>query len=234
MKLNYKELKMKSGIFSLNRNLLSALIVGVLVALAHPAHANQVMVFVDMSDSAGVARNGYFADFQKLPLKRGDTVLLLPLGRGTHNYAPFAKAKLPLPDATLSPSSNENLLKDARMGLLRSLKAKLSEPPVNITSILGAFVAAQDYFFQEKVPQRERVIYILSDMIEQSRDSGINMAKAIPDKLPERLVLPTDLGATVHMVGVTIDGAHQARLRSFWEQAVKRTGSTLATYRQHY
>ena len=218
----------------ITRNLALALIFGTLLSVAHSVRADQVMVFVDMSDSTKSERNGYFADFQKLPFKRGDTVLLLPLGKGTHNYAPFAKVKLPLPDATLSPSRNEILLKDARMGLLRSLKAKLSEPPMKATSVLGAFVAAQDYFSQEKVPQRERVIYILSDMIEQSGETGINMAKVIPDKLPGSVALPTGLGATVHMVGVTIDGARQAKLRSFWEQAVGSTGSSLATYRQHY
>ena len=225
---------MKTSLSSMNRNHVLALIFGMLLAVADPARADQVMVFVDLSDSAESARNGYFADFQKLPFKRGDTVLLLPLGKGTHNYAPFAKAKLPLPDATLSPSRNETLLKDAKMGLLRSLKAKLSDPPMKATSVLGAFIAAQDYFSQEKVPQRERVVYILSDMIEQSRETGIDMAKAIPNKLPGSIVLPTDLGATVHMVGVTIDGSRQAKLRGFWEQAVSKTGSSLATYRQRY
>lgn len=225
---------MKSGFFSLRCNWSRVFFWVAFLVLAHSANADQVLVFVDMSDSSGNARNGYFADFQKLPLKRGDTVTLLPLGSGTNNYAPFAKAKLPLVDATLSPSSNETLLKDARMGLLRSLKAKLSERTVNVTSILGAFVAAQDYYSQEKVSQHDRVIYILSDMIEQSRDSGINMGREIPNKLPLSIVLPTGLGATVHMLGVTIDGAHQARLRSFWEQVVERSGSTLATYRQHY
>ncbi|MBK6744822.1 MAG: hypothetical protein IPG66_18455 [Hydrogenophilales bacterium] len=205
-----------------------------LLLASQTALSAHVMVFVDLSDSAGSARNDYFADFRKFPLKPGDTVILLPLGQGTHNYAPFIKVQIPAPNPSYSPTRNSEAQEEAKMQLFRALKGALARPDMKSTSILGAFVAASDYFTQQRIAPRDRVIYILSDMIEQSADTGINMKRAIPDAPPANLSLPTNLGATVHVVGVSIDAKNQGKLRAFWDNTIKRCGATLDTYRQRY
>jgi hypothetical protein len=192
------------------------------------AYADQILVFFDCSDSIRAEdRSRYYLDFKKLEFHPGDTVVILPLGRNTHEFQPVARIVIPEPDRRLSHEANREreteVLQRARAAV-RTLLRKTE----TATYILGAFIASRDYFVQENVDPAQRKIYIFSDMIEQA--GKLNFQRNIPPE-PDKRQLPADLQASVHILGVTVSADKRAALETYWRKAVEGMNSKLVTYR---
>lgn len=198
--------------------------------------AAEYLFYFDVSDSAIADRQAYLLELDRFVGQRlvsGDKAYLLLLNAETQHFKPFLTSEIPAPPGGISEKKKRDLIDSARSDLIVGAAEYLkSAPKANSTNILGAFVSAADHFRQEKVLPNSRCLVIFTDGLEVSRISGVNMEKQIPPKVPAKFVLPNDLQAEIHMIGIkppNKSGA-QETMRDFWQDAVSRSGSKLARY----
>jgi len=210
-----------------------------LVTFAIQVNATQTLAYFDASSSAKEYHQNYIQDFEKYvaTAKVGDTFILSRITIESHNFSPFGTYKLEAPAKGISSKRKKELEAEARDEIITAVPIALKQPTeVDATNIIGALTSANDYFKQKNVPVNERVILLFTDGMEQSKLNKINMEKSIPKTVPAHLVLPADLKARVFMIGVNAPnktGAQEA-MRSFWQQVISKTGSTLEMFLQRY
>lgn len=212
---------------------------GALLTSSIQANATQTLAYFDSSSSAVEYHQNFAQDFEKYvaKAKMGDTFILSRIGLESGNFAPFGTYTLEAPAKGLSSKRKNELEEEARDDIVTAVPIALKKPTaVDATNIIGALTSANDYFKAKNVPPNERVILLFTDGMEQSKINKINMAKGIPKTLPAKLILPAGLNAKVYMIGIyppNKAGAQEA-MRSFWQQVMAKTGSSLEMFLQRF
>ncbi len=208
----------------------------VFLTVTNPAEAKDFLFYFDVSDSARADHKAYaieYARFLEENVQAGDRVFMLRLDGDTYNFAPFNRGELKAPSGGTSEKKKREAMDAARTDLIVALPKFLeTTSPATSTNILGALVSGADYFNQNKIAAGDRTIVIFSDGQEASRMSKVNMEKQIPREVPASVKLPSNLEASIFMIGIRPPkkaGAQEA-MRSFWEDAARKTGSKLVKY----
>lgn len=208
-----------------------------------------VLVFVDLSGSISDQDwNIYHATFDKLVeqaprgggrvfLEPGDRLVLSRISeQSVGNYIPDADKKLPKTGVEINDNDQAEKIKGELKKEFENLKGKQRAQRTNILDVLNV---SQDMF--QKDPERKnRVLVILSDMIEESKEQNFMRVKLTPEYI-EKVIqekkknhsFPNLQGVKIYVAGAggvksdtgKGDSGKFHEIREFWLRYFKEAGA---------
>ncbi len=200
-----------------------------------------VAVLVDVSGSASGIHQRYLADFGRvLGALQGDERLYTFTIEANSSVAPMA-FDLPLEASNGNAYTRRVTLKrqskEASDKFTQVLETHRPERPGS--AIIDGIRHAADAL-SKLPPEQERVVVVLSDMIEQSERSdftGLTEGGVAPliEQLQQQGSIPALKGARIYVAGITdASGALSASqvqvIRNFWERFFEAAGAHLEWY----
>jgi len=200
-----------------------------------------ILVFVDMSGSTNLARRTVYGDcFEKIyqDLHQGDRIVVGTItGRSFIDFKPVVDVEIPKKSLWVNRIQFERNLTETkekiRRGVERLLSRKKGTPR---TEILNSLNIAETIFHNEK---REKILVLLSDMIQDSREYDFSSTKITNDYINKLIryrrnknLIPNLSGVKVYVAGASGSDSHKFRsIEKFWARYFKRAGADYSHHR---
>jgi len=200
-----------------------------------------ILVFVDMSGSTNLARRTVYGEcFEKIyqDLHQGDRIVVGTItGRSYIDFKPVVDLEIPKKSVWVNRIQFERNLTETMEKIRREVGRLLSQRKgTPRTEILNSLNIADTIFHDEK---REKVLVILSDMIQDSREYNFSRAK-ITDGYINKVIryrqkqnlVPNLTGVKVYVAGASGSDSHKYRsIEKFWARYLERAGAEYSHHR---
>jgi hypothetical protein len=207
-----------------------------------PQNPRLIIILVDMSDSANQARRTVCKDaFEKIyqNIRQGDRVVVATIT--SHSYIEFKPTvDVEIPKKTIWDNrlQFEKKLANTKEKIRGETNKLLSrERGTLLTEILDSLNIADIIFHDEK--ERQKILVILSDMIEDSKEYNFDKDKitddyinnAIRDRQKNKL-MPNFTGVKVYVAGASAADSNKFRaIQTFWTRYLTKSGADFSPQR---
>ena len=199
-----------------------------------------IIVFVDMSGSTNLARRTVYREcFEKIyeDLNQGDRVVVGTItGRSYIDFKPAVDVEIPRKSVWLNRIQFERSLTETKEKIRHEVGMLLSRKKgTPRTEILNSLNIAETIFHKEK---REKILVLLSDMIQDSREHDFSSTKITNDYINKVIryrgkknLIPNLTGVKLYVAGASGSDSHKYRsIEKFWARYFKKAG---ADYDRH-
>ena len=200
-----------------------------------------IVVFVDMSGSTNLARRTVYREcFEKIyqDLNQGDRIVVGTItGRSFIDFKPAVDVEIPKKSLWLNRIQFERNLTETKEKIQREVDRLLSRKKgTPRTEILNSLNIAETIFHKEK---REKILVILSDMIQDSREYDFSSTKITNHYINKVIkyrrkknLLPNLSGVKVYVAGASGSDSHKYRsIEKFWARYFQRAGADYSHHR---
>jgi hypothetical protein len=200
-----------------------------------------VAVFVDMSGSTNQARRTVYRNaFEKIyaNLQQGDRIIVGTItGRSYIDFKPVVDAEIPKQSIWVNRITFEQNLaktkKDIKSEVKKLLSAKRGTPR---TEIINSLNIANKIFHNEK---RQKILIILSDMIQDSKEYNFDRVKVTDDYIAEIIrdrrkqnLIPKLNDVKVYVAGASAADSKKFRsIEKFWNRYFVACGADFSLHR---
>jgi hypothetical protein len=200
-----------------------------------------VAVFVDMSGSTNQARRTVYRNaFEKIyaNLQQGDRIIVGTItGRSYIDFKPVVDAEIPKQSIWVNRITFEQNLaktkKDIKSDVKKLLSAKRGTPR---TEIINSLNIADKIFHNEK---RQKILIILSDMIQDSKEYNFDRVKVTDDYIAEIIrdrrkqnLIPKLNDVKVYVAGASAADSKKFRsIEKFWNRYFVACGADFSLHR---
>jgi len=207
-----------------------------------PQNPRLIIIFVDMSDSANLARRTVCKEaFEKVyqNLRQGDRVVVGTItSRSYTEFKPTVDADIPKKTIWDNRLQFEKKLANTKEKIRGETHKLLSrERGTMLTEILDSLNIADIIFHDEK--EREKILVLLSDMIEDSKECNFDkdkitdeyIDKVIRDRQKNKLI-PNFTGVKVYVAGASAADSDKFRaVQAFWACYLTKRGADFSPHR---
>jgi hypothetical protein len=200
-----------------------------------------IIVFVDMSGSANLARRTVYKEcFEKIyeDLNQTDRIVVgMITGRSFIDFKPVVDVEIPKKSVWVNRIQFERSFTETKEKIRRGVEGLLSqENGTPRTEILNSLNIAETIFHKEK---REKILVLLSDMIQDSREHDFSSTKITNDYInkvikyrQKKNLIPNLTGVKVYVAGASGSDSHKYRsIEKFWARYFKRVGADYSHHR---
>jgi len=200
-----------------------------------------IIVFVDMSGSANLARRTVYTEcFEKIyeDLNQTDRIVVgMITGRSFIDFKPVVDVEIPKKSVWVNRIQFERSFTETKEKIRRGVEGLLSqENGTPRTEILNSLNIAETIFHKEK---REKILVLLSDMIQDSREHDFSSTKITNDYInkvikyrQKKKLIPNLTGVKVYVAGASGSDSHKYRsIEKFWARYFKRAGADYSHHR---
>ena len=200
-----------------------------------------IIVFVDMSGSTNLARQTVYRDcFEKIyeDLHQGDRIVVgMITGRSFIDFKPVVDVEIPKKSVWVNRIQFERSLTETKEKIQGEVERLLSQKNgTPRTEILNSLNIAETIFHKEK---REKILVLLSDMIQDSREYDFSSTKITNDYINKMIryrrkknLIPNLTGVKVYVAGASGSDSHKFRsIEKFWARYFKRAGADYSHHR---
>ncbi|NVL93571.1 MAG: hypothetical protein HWN71_11110 [Desulfobacterales bacterium] len=200
-----------------------------------------IVVFVDMSGSTNLARRTVYREcFEKIyqDLNQGDRIVVGTItGRSFIDFKPAVDVEIPKKSLWLNRIQFERNLTETKEKIQREVDRLLSRKKgTPRTEILNSLNIAETIFHKEK---REKILVILSDMIQDSREYDFSSTKITNHYINKVIkyrrkknLLPNLSGVKVYVAGASGSDSHKYRsIEKFWARYFQIAGADYSHHR---
>jgi hypothetical protein len=194
-----------------------------------------IVVFVDMSGSTNLARRTVYREcFEKIyeKLNQGDRVVVGTItGRSFIDFKPTVDVEIPKKSLWLNRIQFERSFTETKEKIRGEVGRLLSQREgTQRTEILNSLNIAETIFHKEK---REKILVLLSDMIQDSREHDFSSTKITNDYINKLIryrgkkdLIPNLTGVKVYVAGASGSDSHKYRsIEKFWARYFERAGA---------
>jgi hypothetical protein len=243
--MKQRQLKLK-GLITIGALLLCNPLIWSPEAFAKSENALQkpriIIIFVDMSDSANQIRHTVCKEaFEKIyqNLRQGDRVVVGTItSRSYIEFKPTVDVEIPKKTIWDNRLQFEKKLANTKEKIRGETNKLLSrERGTLLTEILDSLNIADIIFHDEK--ERQKILVILSDMIEDSKEYNFDKDKitddyinnAIRDRQKNKL-MPNFTGVKVYVAGASAADSNKFRaIQTFWTRYLTKSGADFSPQR---
>jgi hypothetical protein len=207
-----------------------------------PPNSRAITIFVDMSGSTKEARHTIYKEaFDKIyqNLREGDRVVVgIINSRSYIDFKPTVDAEIPKKTLLDNRLQYEKKMKSSREKIQKEVNRLLSSTQgTPLTEILDSLNIVDTIFQKEK--ERQRILVILSDMIQESRDYNFERER-ITDEYINRVItyrqrnnlMPKLTGTKVYVVGASaVDSDRFRAIQNFWARYFTKSGADFSPLR---
>ena len=200
-----------------------------------------LVIFVDMSGSANLARRTvYRKAFEKIKqnLHQGDRVMVGPItGRSYIDFKPTVDVEIPEKTIWVNRIQFERNLTQAKEKIRREVDRLLSRKRgTQRTEILNSLNIAETFFHNEK---RQKILVILSDMIQDSKEYNFAQAKVTNKYIDEAIryrqkhnLIPNLTDVKIYVAGASGTDSNKFRsIEKFWTRYFGKSGADFSHHR---
>jgi isoleucyl-tRNA synthetase len=200
-----------------------------------------IIVFVDMSGSTNLARRTVYGEcFEKIyqDLNQGDRIVVGTItGRSFIDFKPVVDVEIPKKSVWVNRIQFERSLTETKEKIRGEVEQLLSQKKgTPRTEILNSLNIAETIFHNEK---REKILVILSDMIQDSREYDFSSTKITNDYInkviryrQKKNLIPNLAGVKVYVAGASGSDSHKYRsIEKFWARYFDRAGADYSHHR---
>ncbi len=200
-----------------------------------------IIVFVDMSGSANLARRTvYRGCFEKIyeSLEQGDRIVVgMITGRSFIDFKPVVDLQIPEKSVWVNRIQFEKSLTETKETIRREVeKLLLQKQGTPRTEILNSLNIAETIFHNEK---RERILVLLSDMIQDSKEYDFSRANITNDYIEKIIrhrqgqkLVPNLTGVKIYVAGASGSDSHRFRsIERFWARYFQIAGADYSHHR---
>jgi hypothetical protein len=200
-----------------------------------------IVVFVDMSGSTNLARRTVYREcFEKIyeDLNQGDRMVVGTItGRSLIDFKPAVDVEIPKKSLWLNRIQFERSFTETKEKIQGEVGRLLSQKEgTQRTEILNSLNIAETIFHKEK---REKILVLLSDMIQDSREHDFSSTKITNDYINKLIryrgkknLIPNLTGVKVYVAGASGSDSHKYRsIEKFWERYFERAGAEYSHHR---
>jgi isoleucyl-tRNA synthetase len=200
-----------------------------------------IIVFVDMSGSTNLARRTVYGEcFEKIyeDLNQGDRIVVgMITGRSFIDFKPVVDVEIPKKSVWVNRIQFERSLTETKEKTRQEVERLLSQKNGTArTEILNSLNIAETIFHKEK---REKILVLLSDMIQDSREHDFSSTKITNDYINKvvkyrrkKNLIPNLTGVKVYVAGASGSDSHKYRsIEKFWSYYFKRAGADYSHHR---
>jgi len=193
-----------------------------------------IVVFVDMSGSTNLARRTVYREcFEKIyeDLNQGDRMVVGTItGRSFIDFKPAVDVEIPKKSVWLNRIQFERSFTETKEKIQGEVGRLLSQKEgTQRTEILNSLNIAETIFHKEK---REKILVLLSDMIQDSREHDFSSTKITNDYINKLIryrgkknLIPNLTGVKVYVAGASGSDSHKYRsIEKFWARYFERAG----------
>lgn len=201
-----------------------------------------LLILVDMSGSADQARHTVCQEaFQKIykNLRHGDRVIVGTIASQSYiDFKPAVDEEIPVKTVWDNRLQYERSLTRAKEKIRSEVEKLLSQSGGSLlTEILDSLNIADAIFHDEK--ERQKILIILSDMIQDSKDYKFDKDKITEDYIgkiiryrEEKKLIPNLTGVKVYVAGASASDSNTFRaVQTFWTRYFVKTGADFSLYR---
>lgn len=200
-----------------------------------------IIVFVDMSGSTNFARQTVYGEcFAKIyeTLDQGDRIVIGTItDRSFIDFKPVVDVEIPKKSVWLNRIQYERSVTETKEKIGQEVGKLLSRKKgTQRTEILNSLNIAEIIFHDEK---REKILVILSDMIQDSREYNFETAKITNDYIDKVIryrqrqkLIPNLAGVKVYVAGASGEDSNKFRsIEQFWARYFERAGADYSHHR---
>lgn len=200
-----------------------------------------ILIFVDMSGSTNLARRTVYREcFEKIyeDLNQGDRIVVGTItGRSFIDFKPAVDVEIPKKSVWLNRIQFERSFTETKEKIQREVGRLLSQKEgTPRTEILNSLNIAETIFHKEK---REKILVLLSDMIQDSREHDFSSTKITNDYINKLIryrqkqnLLPKLTGVKIYVAGASGSDSHKYRsIEKFWARYFERAGAEYSHHR---
>jgi len=200
-----------------------------------------ILIFVDMSGSTNLARRTVYREcFEKIyeDLNQGDRIVVGTItGRSFIDFKPAVDVEIPKKSVWLNRIQFERSFTETKEKIQREVGRLLSQKEgTPRTEILNSLNIAETIFHKEK---REKILVLLSDMIQDSREHDFSSTKITNDYINKVIryrqkqnLLPKLTGVKIYVAGASGSDSHKYRsIEKFWARYLERAGAEYSHHR---
>jgi len=200
-----------------------------------------LVIFVDMSGSANLARRTvYRKAFEKINqnLSQGDRVMVGTItGRSYIDFKPSVDVEIPEKTIWVNRIQFERNLTEAKEKIRREVNRLLSRKRgTQHTEILNSLNIAETFFHNEK---RQKILVILSDMIQDSKEYNFAKAKVTDKYIDEAIryrqkynLIPNLTDVKIYVAGASATDSNKFRsVEKFWARYFAKSGADFSHHR---
>ncbi len=200
-----------------------------------------MLVFVDMSGSTNLARQTVYREcFEKIyeNLDQDDRIIVgMITGRSFIDFKPVVDVEIPKKSLWVNRIQFERSFTETKEKIRREVERLLSQKNgTPRTEILNSLNIAETIFHKEK---REKILVLLSDMIQDSREHDFSSTKITNDYIDKVIryrqkknLIPKLNGVKVYVAGASGFDSHKYRtIEKFWSRYFKRAGADYSHHR---
>ena len=200
-----------------------------------------ILIFVDMSGSTNLARRTVYREcFEKIyeDLNQGDRIVVGTItGRSFIDFKPAVDVEIPKKSVWLNRIQFERSFTETKEKIQREVGRLLSQKEgTPRTEILNSLNIAETIFHKEK---REKILVLLSDMIQDSREHDFSSSKITNDYINKVIryrqkqnLLPKLTGVKIYVAGASGSDSHKYRsIEKFWARYLERAGADYSHHR---
>ena len=201
-----------------------------------------VVIFVDMSASADQARRTVCKEaFEKIyqSLRQGDRVVVGTITSQSYiDFKPTVDEEIPQKTVWDNRLQFEKALANAKDKIRREVNKLLSQKQGTLlTEILDSLNIADIIFHDEK--ERQKILVILSDMIEDSKEGKFDRDKITDEYINHILrsrqknkLVPNFAGVKVYVAGASAADSDRFRaIQTFWAHYFSESGADFSPHR---
>jgi hypothetical protein len=207
-----------------------------------PENPRLIIIFVDMSDSANQARRTVCKEaFEKIyqNLRQGDRVVVGTItSRSYIEFKPTVDEEIPKKTIWDNRLQFERKLSSTKERIRKGTNKLLSrERGTMLTEILDSLNIADIIFHDEK--ERQKILVILSDMIEDSKEYNFDKDKITEDYISNVIghrqknnLMPNLTGVKLYVAGASAADSKKFRaVQTFWTRYLTKTGADFSPHR---
>jgi isoleucyl-tRNA synthetase len=200
-----------------------------------------IIVFVDMSGSTNLARATVYREcFEKIyeNLRQGDRIVIgMITGRSFIDFKPVVDVEIPKKSVWLNRIQFERGLTETKEKIRQEVGRLLSQKNgTPRTEILNSLNIAETIFHKE---EREKILVLLSDMIQDSREYDFSSTKITNDYINKVIryrlknnLIPNLAGVKIYVAGASGSDSHKYRsIENFWARYFKKAGADYSHHR---
>lgn len=190
-----------------------------------------VIFLFDVSQSIGKSdRENYFKNFKQVlsGLSEGDEFVVLKIGEGSQLLRPISTGVIPSKEKGVTEGYYENEKKKILHKAIKLSGALLINSNDKKTSIISAFMAANDYFADK--PEAKKIVFLFSDMVEESSLLNMKTGREFPVKKYINLTPNNLRGSKFYIVGVNSSEKDFEKIKRFWTAFIEQSEAKVAYY----
>jgi hypothetical protein len=205
-------------------------------------HSRVIVILVDMSASADQARPTVFKEaFEKIyqNLRYGDRVVVGTITSQSYiDFKPTVDEEIPKKSVWDNRLQFERNLTHSKEKIRGGVNKLLSQKQGTLlTEILDSLNIADIIFHDEK--ERQKVLVILSDMIEDSKEGKFDKDKITDEYInhvirsrQKNKLMPNLTGVKVYVAGASATDSNKFReVQTFWARYFTESGADFSAYR---